>query len=355
MDVDVVPGSVTHWTVTIDDQRRLEWAMVRLRLRSWAYWVSGLVLPVLIAGLFWFSLHDPVLGPVGQAIELGITVLIGAVFMGVMMSLPLATVPGRVQREYPVGATLTAWTTETGLGVRTLTRLTFYPWSRLKHVDAGPVFVRCRQEGPTTLAVPAYLPSGPDELVRSVDFPARLIGPEIRRELAMRASQESAEVLTAGEPIVVDRPLRWRLVRAWLRAQFGIALWLYPAAFGLNLAIQFASGSYKSASFMTVMMALGPISWLLTGERRMSGMYPVGARVTGSVGEWLEIQGPWGSVAWPPGWLKLHRMTKHTVTYEMVQVGPDGRLAAPTNVDKRIIVIPRAFLDTPSPAVAADR
>lgn len=354
MDADVVPGSVTDWTVTIDDQRRLKSALVRLRLRSWAYWVSGLVLPVLIAGLFWFALHDPVLGPVGHAIELGIPVLIGAVFMALMMSLPLATVPGRVQREYPVGATLTAWTTETGLGVRTLRRLTFYPWSRLKHVDVGPVLVRCRQEGTTTLAVSAYLPSGPDELVRSVDFPVQLIGPEIRRELAMRASKESAEALMAGEPVVVDRPLRWRLVRAWLRAQFGFVLWLYPAAFGLNLPGQFASGSYKMATFMTVMMALGPIAWLLTGERRMSGMYPVGATVVGSVGEWLEIQGPWGSVAWHSSWLKQRRMTKHTVTYEMVHVRANGTRSDPADADKRIVVIPRAFLDTPMPAASAE-
>lgn len=354
MDADVVPGSVTHWTVTLDDQRRLKRATVRLRLRSWAYWVSGLVLPVLIAGFFWFALHDPVVGSVPQAVELGITVSIGAVFMALAMSVPLATLAGRVEREYPVGATLTAWASEAGLGVRTLRRLTFYPWSRLTDVDVGPVFVRCRQEGQMTLAVPAYLPSGPDELARSVDFPVQLIGPEIRRELAMRASRKSVEALLVGEPVVVDRRLRWRLVRAWFRAQFGISLWLSPAVVGLNVPIQVAIGSCRLATVMTVMMALSPIAWLLTGERRMSGMYPVGVTVGGSVGEWLEIQGPWGSVAWHSSWLKLRRMTKHIVTYEMVQVDPDGMPSFLTNADKRIVVIPRAFLDAPTRAASAE-
>ena len=225
---------------------------------------------------------------------------------------------------------------------------------RLTQVDVGPVFVRCRQKGRSALAVPAYLPGGPDEQARSVDFPTQLIGPEISRELAKSSSREPAEIPMVGEPVVVNQALRWRLVLAWLRAQFGITTWLLLAVFSLNIALWLASGSYREAIFFAVLMVLSPLKWLLTGEGRMSGMYPVGATVVGSMGEWLEIQGPWGSVAWPPGWLKLRRLTKHTVTYEMVHVGPDGRLAAPTNVDKRIIVIPRAFLDAPAPAVSTE-
>lgn len=353
MDADVVPGSVTVWTVTLDEQRRLKWAMVRLRLRSWAYWLLGLVLPAVVTGSFWFGMHDPGLGPVGQAVELGITVTIGAGFLGLMLTLPLSTLPRRVKRDYPVGATLTAWTTEAGLGVRTFRRLTFYPWSRLTQVEVGPVFVRCRQKGRSALAVPVYLPAGPDEVARSVDFPAQLIGPAIRRELAARAGRGSAETPMLGEPIVVDRVLRWRLVRAWLWAQVGITAWLLSTVFVLNILLPLAGGSYRMAAFWLLIALLNPLIWLLSGEGRMSGMYPVGATVVGSMGEWLEIQGPWGSVAWPPGWLKLRRMTKHTVTYEMVQVGPDGRPASLTDVEKRIVVIPRAFLDTPAPVVSA--
>lgn len=354
MEADVVPGSVTDWTVTIDDQRRLKRAMLRLRLRTWGYWVLGVVLPVLVTSIFWFGMHDPGLGPVGRAVELGIAVTIGTIFLALMLTLPLLTLPRRAERDYPVGATLTAWATEAGLGVRTLNRLTFYPWSRMTHVEMGPVLVRCRQQGPKTLAAPAYLPAGPDELARSVDFPAQLIGPEIRRELAKGLSWEPAVAPTAGEPVVVDRALRRRLVRAWVRAQFGIVVWLLPAVFGFSVTIQLVSGSYGMALFLVVPGLLTPLVWLLTGEGRMSGIYPVGATVAGSVGEWLEIQGPWGSVAWPHGWLKQHRMTAHTVTYEMVQVHPNGTLADPAGGDKRIIVIPRAFLDTPTPAVSAE-
>lgn len=356
MDVDVVPGSVTHWTVTIDDQRRLKSAMVRLRLRSRAYWLQVLGLPVSLTGALWFGMHDPGLGPglVSEAVELGMMVAVGVVFLAFSLTTPLWTVSRRVEREFPVGATLVAWATESGLGMRTLRRLAFYPWSRLTQIEAGPVLVRCRQDGPKTLAVPAYLPAGPDEVARSVDFPAQLIGPAIRRELAARTGRQPVETPVSGEPIVVDRALRWRLVWAWLRAQVGITAWLLPTVLVLNIPLLLAGGSYRMASFWLLMVLLNPLVWLLSGESRMSGMYPVGATVVGSMGQWLEIQGPWGSVAWPPGWLKLRRLTKHTVTYEMVQVGPDGRPATPTNLEKRIIVIPRAFLDAPAPTVSAE-
>lgn len=356
MDVDVVPGSVTDWTVTIDDQRRLKRAMVGVRLRSWPYWVLALGLPVLLTGAFWFGMHDPGLGPglVGEAVELGMMAAVGVVFLALSLTMPLWTVSRRVEREFPVGATLVAWATNGGLGMRTLRRLAFYPWSRLTQVEVGPVLVRCRQDGPKGLAVPAYLPAGPDEAARSVDFPAQLIGPAIRRELAARAGRDSVETPTLEEPIVVDRALRWRLVRAWLRAQFGITARLLPAVFGLNILLALAGGSYPMAIMWLVLALLNPLIWLLSGEGRMSGMYAVGGAVVGSMGEWLEVQGPWGSVAWPPGWLKLRRMTEHTVTYEMVQVRPDGRPASLADAERRIVVMPRAFLDTPTPAGSAE-
>ncbi|WP_328527688.1 hypothetical protein OG984_18520 [Nocardioides sp. NBC_00368] len=244
--------------------------------------------------------------------------------------------------------------------MRTPNRLTFYPWPRLALVEAGPVLVRCRQEGAKTLAVPAYLPTGPDEVSRSIDFPAQLIGPEIGHELARRAGQELAQAPLAGRPTVVDRALRWRIIRAWLWTQFGITApfgivtWLAPAAIALNIALHLAGGSYRMAAFFVVAILLNPLIWLFSGEGRMSGMYPVGATVTGSVGEWLEIQGPWGSVAWHSSWLKRRRMTKHTVTYEVVQIGPGGQPVSQADVEKRIVVIPRVFLDAPTPAAAAD-
>lgn len=360
MDVDVVPGSVTFWTVTLDDQRRLKWAMVRLRLRSWSYWVLGLVLPALMTGSGWFGSRDLGLDPLSDAVALVMILTFGIACSALMLPLPLWIVPRRVKRELPVGATLVAWTTESGLGVRTPSRLTFYPWSRLTQVEAGPVLVRCRQEGARTLAVPAYLPAGPDELARSIDFPAQLIGADIRHELAQRAGRESVEVPLAGEPTVVDRALRRRLIRAWLwtrfgiTAPFGIMAWLVPVAIALNVAVHLAGGSYRMAAFLVVVILCNPFIWLLSGEGRMSGMYPVGATVTGSVGESLEIQGPWGSVAWHRGWLRQRRMTAHTVTYEVMQTNADGSPAQLIDVEKRIVVIPRAFLDTPTPAVSTE-
>lgn len=224
-----------------------------------------------VTGLFWFGMHEPDLGVVGQAVELGITLTIGTAFLVLMLTLPLSTMPRRVKRDYPVGATLTAWATEAGLGVRTLSRLTFYPWSRLTPVDVDPVFVRCRQKGRSGLSVPAYLPGGPDEQAQSVDFPVQLIGPEIGRELAKGAKREPAEIPMAGLPVVIDRALRWRIVRAWLRAQFGVTAWLCPAVFSLNIALQLAIGSYREAIFFVALAALCALSGGLSATAAARG------------------------------------------------------------------------------------
>ncbi|MFD7076208.1 hypothetical protein ACFV9G_18535 [Nocardioides sp. NPDC059952] len=354
MDVDVVPGSVTDWSVTLEDQRRLKRALVGLRLRMWAYWIPGLVLPVVVASLFWLGMPDPDLGLVGGAVELAMTAVLGVAILLLQLAAPLWGLRRQVERELPVGATLTAWTTPTGLGVRTLNRLTFYPWSRLSQVEVGPVLVRCRQDGPNTLVMPAYLPTGPDELARSVDFPVQLIGPEIRRELAERAGRTPVAAPLAGAPIVVDRTLRWRLVRARLRAQFGALAWVLPVGYGLNALLQLEIGSFWSVAFWGFMALFILVTLLLVGTGRVSGMYPVGATVVGSVGEWLEIQGSWGSVAWHNTWLRQRRTTEHTVAYEMVPVGPDGQPRSQANAGKRYVVIPRAFLDTPAEAVSAE-
>ena len=355
MDADVVPGSVTVWTVTLNDQRRITWALVRLRLRAWTHWVLALATPVLLAGAFWLGeLLDRDQGIFDETVELTLTLILGVVVLALALTMPLWSLRRRVKREYPNGATLTAWATTAGLGVRTSSRLTCYPWSRLTQVEDGPVLVRCRQSGRRTLAVPAYLPAGPDELARSVEFPIQLIGPVIRGELEVAAAREHTEPSMSGDPIVVDRALRARLVRAWLPAQFGILSWMLPAFFSLVIPFQVAIGAYGMAAFWAVLVLLNLLTWLLSGESRMSGMYAVGATVVGSMGEWLEIQGPWGSVAWHHGWLKQRRMTKHTVTYEVMQINADGSPAQLTDAEKRIVVIPRAFLDTPTPAARAE-
>ncbi|NGN95225.1 hypothetical protein G5C66_21115 [Nocardioides sp. KC13] len=352
MDADVVPGSVTDWTVTIDDQRRLKRAMVGLRLRGPAFWLDTLGMALLLAGLVWASAQELAPEAIGDAFVIATALTLGLLGMALLALMLLLTVCGRVEREYPAGATLTAWVTDGGMGVRTLSRLAFYPWSRLTQVTVGPVLARCRQEGPRTVAAPLYLPAGPDELSRSVDFPVQLIGPEIRRELLARAGRTSAEPPMAGEPVVIDQALRLRLIRSWLRAEVGIVAWALPVLFSINAASQFAFGSYVMATFLAVMTLLNPAAWLLAAHGRMSGMYPANTRVVGSVGEWIEVQGPWGSVAWHHGWLKMRRTTEHTVTYEVLRPGPDGTPMSPDNVEKRIVVIPRAFLDTPTPTAA---
>ena len=53
--MDVVPGSVTGWTVTAEDQRQVGRALVGLRLRNPGYWFAALVLPPMVAGAVWFA------------------------------------------------------------------------------------------------------------------------------------------------------------------------------------------------------------------------------------------------------------------------------------------------------------
>ncbi|MFJ9392118.1 hypothetical protein ACIRON_25065 [Nocardioides sp. NPDC101246] len=353
MDMDVVPGSVTGWTVTAEDQRRLGRAFTGLRLRSMGFWFAALVLPPMVVGTLWFAWPFSAWSPVGDPFRVATAAICGGTILVVQLVVPLWTVRRAVRREFPVGAVLTAWATASGLGVRTSTRMTFYPWSRLTRADVGPVLVRCRQPFRRYL-IPSCLPAGPDELAGSIDFPAALVGPVIRRELEAAGTRGPAKTPLLGVRIEIDRAMRRRLVRAWLLARFGLLSWLTPAVFSLNVVLFLATGFYRGAIYWAVLIGMGPLIRLFGGEGRMTGMYPLGATIVGSVGESLEIQGPWGSVAWHHGWLKLRRMTKHTVTYEVTQLNADGSPAELSNGEKRIVVIPRAFLDTPTPAVGAE-
>ena len=353
MDADVVPGSVTAWTVTPDDQRRLKRTMMRWRMTSAGGWMAALGGPVMFTALFLWAWSEPSADlPFGVELEMAVGVAI--VLLAVVLWGRRVTVRRRVERDFPVGATLTAWATSHGLAVRTLTRLTFYPWSRLTHVEVGPVLIRFRQPHPWSMVMPTYLPAGPDERSHSVDLPAQLIGPEIRREMADRSGQVPIDAAPAGRRVVIDQGLRRNLARAWRRAQFGVVVWLLPLAYAPNVLINMTGGSYPLGIFWAVMMLLGPVVWLAVAENRVSAMYPSGATITGSVGEWLEIEGPWGSVAWHRGWLRQRQMTEHTVTYEVLQVSPDRKPPRPGSVEKSFVVVPRAFLDTPAPALSTE-
>ena len=99
-------------------------------------------------------------------------------------------------------------------------------------------------------------------------------------------------------------------------------------------------GFYRGAIYFAVLAGLGPLAGLVGGEHWMP--------------ESLEIQGPWRRVAWHHGWLRQRRMTAHTVTYAVMQTNADGSPAQLIDAEKRIVVIPRAFLDTPTPASSAE-
>lgn len=278
--------------------------------------------------------------------------LLGGTILVLQLTMPLWTVRRTVRRDYPVGAVLTAWATGSGLGIRTPSRMVFYPWSRLTRADVGPVLVRCRQPHLRRL-VPSYLPAGPDELTGSIDLPTALIGPVIRRELEAAGERGPVEPPLSGVRIDVDRAMRRRLVYAWLRERIGLSPFLMSVVVGVVVVAFAATGFYRGAVYFAVLAGLGPMSRLIGGEHWMPGMYPLGATVVGTVGESLEIQGPWGSVAWHRGWLKQRRMTAHTVTYEVMQTNADGSPAQLIDIEKRIVVIPRAFLDAPTPAASA--
>ncbi|HEY9353063.1 MAG TPA: hypothetical protein VIP28_07435 [Nocardioides sp.] len=353
MDMDVVPGSVTGWTVTAEDQRQVGRALVGLRLRNPGYWFAALVLPPMVAGAVWFAWFLPEPGAIGDTFRVVTAAIFGGTILVLQLAVPLWTVRRAVRRDYPVGAVLTAWATGSGLGIRTPSRQIFYPWSRLTRADVGPVLVRCPQPHRGHL-VPSYLPAGPDEVAGSIDLPIPLIGPVIRRELETAGGRGSIEPQLSRVRIEVDRAMRRRLVYAWMRERIGLSPFLASAVGVLVVLVFVTAGFYRGAIYFAVLGGLGPLSRLVGAEHWMPGMYPLGATIGGSAGESLEIQGPWGSVAWHQGWLKKRRMTAHTVTYEVMQTNADGSPAQLIDVEKRIVVIPRAFLDTPAPAVSAE-
>lgn len=354
VDMDAVPGSVTSWTVTAEDQRQLRRALVGLRLRHPGYWFAALVLPTMVVWALCFVWLFPGASIIDNGFGVAVVAIFGGTIMVLQLAMPLWTARGVVRRDLPVGAVLTAWATESGLGIRTSTRMTFYPWSRLARAEIGPVLVRCRQPR-WRHRVPSYVPTGPDELVRSIDFPAALIAPSIRRELELAGARAAVETPLSGVRVEVDRAMRRRLVYAWYRERVGLSPLLLSGTLGGIVSILVISGLYQGAIYIAVLASLGPLSQLFGGQGGMTGMYPLGATVVGSVGESFAIQGPWGSVAWHHGWLKQRRMTANTVTYEVLQVNADGVPAQVIDVEKRVVVIPRAFLDAPAPAVRPGR
>lgn len=351
MDVDVVPGSVTDWTVTLEDQRRLKRALMRIRMASPGFWVGGVAIPSTLAGIFLWAFATPSSDlpfemELKTATAVAVAVLVPLIVGGEWM------VRRRVERDFPIGAIFTSWATKSGLGVRTPNQVAFYPWSRLTQVDRGSVLVRFRQPvGRWRQAVPLSLMAGPEEHSASVDFPVQLIGPGITRELAMGSRRHSGERALPGVPVVIDRALQRRLGREWMRGQMGRMRWLLPVLAVLQGAMYLIDGSYRFAIFWMVILLFNAVTTLRGGVRPISGMYPVGATIVGSVGESVVIQGPWGSVAWNRGWLRQGRMTEHTAAYEILQTRSRRGLAS---LDRRVLVIPRAFLDTPAEAVSAE-
>ncbi|MGY0388648.1 hypothetical protein ACWZJV_16900 [Nocardioides sp. WG-D5] len=350
MDVDVVPGSVTDWTVTIADQRRLRRAEVMAQLTSLGFWVAVAAFPPILVGVYLWAWGLPI-DQLPFDIEL---MLIAAVTVAVQVLLAatgVQSVRRRVEGDFPVGSTFTSWATTTGLGVRTPNRLALYPWSRLTQVDHGSVTVRFPQRiGRFRLHVQTSLLVGPEELSKSLDFPVQLIGPGIARELTMR-SGGSEEPAPSGEPVVIDRALQVRLSSGWMRQQMRWPVWVFLALAVFQCTTNLIDGAYRQMIVWTLILLLYTVSALRGGRAPISVMYPVGATVVGSVGESVLIQGPWGSVAWHRGWLRQVRATEHVVAYNVVPIRPRRGLAS---LDRRTVVIPRAFLDAPTPAANAD-
>ncbi|MFE7225783.1 hypothetical protein ACFU7D_13425 [Nocardioides sp. NPDC057577] len=346
----MVPGSVTDWTVTVDDQRRLKRAVVRAQLATPGFWITLVAMPPILTGVYLWAWGTPI-DHLSFDVELKLTVAATVALQVLLGVAGVQSVRSRVESDFPVGSTFTSWATKTGLGVRTPNRLAFYPWSRLTQVDQGSVVVRFRQGlGRFRLHVQASLLAGPEEVSKSLDFPVQLIGQGIARELAMR-SGPSAEPARSGDSVVIDRALHQRLSRGWMREQMGWSRWAFPALAAFQCATNLIDGSYRPVIVWMLILLVYTVSGLRGGRGPISAMYPVGAIVVGSVGESVLIQGPWGSVAWHCGWLRQVRVTEHIVAYNVVPIRHRGGLAS---LDKRIVVIPRAFLDTPTPAVSAE-
>jgi len=350
VDVDVVPGSVTDWTVTLDDQRRLKRAAVMAQLTSPGFWITVVAFPPIVAGIFLWAWDFPI-DRLPFDIELKVMAAATVALQALLAVTGVQTVRSRVEGDFPVGSTFTSWAMKTGLGVRTPNRLAFYPWSRLTQVDQGSATMRFPQRiGRFRLHVQTSLLAGPEELSKSLDFPVQLIGPGIAWELTMRSGR-SAEPAPLGEPVVIDRALHQRLSRGWMRQQMGWSMWGLPAIAVFQCTTNLIDGSYRPMIVWTLILLLYTVSGLRGGQGPISAMYPVGATIAGSVGDSVLIQGPWGSVAWHRGWLRQVRVAEHTVAYEILPSRPRSGLG---RLDKRVLVVPRAFLDTPTPAASAE-
>lgn len=303
---DTIDAPDATWTVTSEERREFMRAYRRWWVRQLSTWLGLCVAVGIIAGAAMVLDWHPVVA---------IAVLLAYVALLIGISVR------RVRQVYPVGETFRSWAGATayrldgpGVGME-------INWDHIAAANVGPIAVHLRTRRPKQNLLVARQVLGEQARAR------------LDRGVDGRAFEPVAREDAPGEhSVVVDRKLQIALCAAAAR-RFRVAGWIVVAATVLLVLLGVAGGDLWPALRTAggLILALGVVAAATVVPT--IGTYPVGSTISGSLGEYLVVRGPWGRTAIHRSKLAPVATTRHVIVF---------RSGAAR------VIVPRAILDEES-------
>lgn len=177
-------------------------------------------------------------------------------------------------------------------------------WDRIAAADVGPIAAHLRTRRPKQNLLVARQVLGEQARAR------------LDRGVDGRAFEPVAREDAPGErSVVVDRKLQFALCAAAGR-RFRVAGWIVVVAAVLLVLLGLADTEPWAAlrPVGALVLALGVM--VLTTVAPTIATYPVGSTISGSLGEYLLVRGPWGRTSIHRSKLELIARTKHAIVFK---------------------------------------
>ncbi|MFJ9392115.1 hypothetical protein ACIRON_25050 [Nocardioides sp. NPDC101246] len=285
---DTIDAPDATWTVTSEERREFMRAYRRWWVRQPSIWVALCVAVGIVTAAAMVLDWHPVLAIVALLVSVVVLAWISV---------------RQVRQVYPVGATFRSWAGATayrldGPGVGMEIR-----WDRIAGADVGPVAVHLRTRRPKQNLLMARQVLGEQTRAR------------LDRGVDDGVSEPVAREDAPGErSVVIDRNLQIALCVATAR-RFGVAGWIVVVAAVLLVLLGVADADPWPALRTAggLVLAMGAVAFATAVPT--IGAYPIGSTISGSLGEYLVVRGPWGRTSIHRSKLKIVARTKHAIVF----------------------------------------
>lgn len=227
----------------------------------------------------------------------------------------------RVRQVYPVGDTVRSWAGATAYRVDGPGGGMEINWDHIAAADVGPIAVHLRTRRPKLNLLVAR----------------QVLGEQARARLDRGVDGGVSEPVTREDApgersVVIDRKLQIALCAAAGR-RFRVAGWIVVVAAVLLVLLGLVDTDPWRALRTAGALALALGVMVLASVAPTIGTYPVGSTISGSLGEYLVVRGPWGRTSIHRSKLELVARTKHAIVFKS---GPAR------------VVVPRAIVEEKS-------